>query len=204
MSYANYFEISKCLSDSLAYCQEHPDREHSKFHGKLLKRAQDRLETARAKSDQEFTEWRMENREDMLAWKHLASELQKVQKRLSRVNAVGYLDQKVMYWYHDALISAVAEMIDYLKARTDDLDFAVDAIAKLERKQEKATSEVTESGRALDEYLRYSKMRADAMREVTDTIAGFRKRLRRDLGKQDEAYQAIRWPQQIASDQRVL
>ncbi len=204
MSYANYFELTRCLDDCLEYCRKFPDREHSEFHCSLLENAKQHLKQSTDKSNKEFTEWRMESRVDRLAWKHLARDLQSVQRKLKSVNAVGFLDQKVMYWYQAALIAAVDQMIDYLSEHKDDLDFAADEIEKLGRQKEKALSEVDESGRALNDYLRYSKLRADALTETKDTIANFRRTLRRDLGVRDEDYQAIHWPQQVASDNRVL
>lgn len=204
MSYANVFELTKCLKDCLEYCRQHPDREHAQFHKSLILDAQKELDKSTDKADREFVEWRMESRDDRLAWKHLAAKLAAVQRELDAVNAIGYLDQKVMYWNQEHLLAAVAEMIKYLRDRADSIDFADDAADKLERQRDKALSEDDESDRALDEYLRFSKLRSDGLTKAKATIANFRKTLRRDLSTRDKDYQAIRWPQQVSPDERVL
>ena len=204
MSYANVFELTKCLADCLEYCKEHPERDHAKFHLPLVAGAQQQLEQTTDKADREFVEWRMENREDMLAWKHLAGQVTAVQKKLNSVNAVGYIDQKINYWNREALIEAVDEMIDYLRQRADVIDFAEKKADKLERQKEKALSENDESDRALDEYIRFSKMRSDGLVNAKETIGNFRSALRRDLGTRNEEYQAISWPHQVSPDEKVL
>ncbi len=204
MSYANIFELRKSLQDCIEYCREHPEREHSQFHQPVLEKAFEKLNKTSEKADREFTEWRMESREDQLAWKHLAKELRSVQKKLEAVNAIGFIDQKVMYRDREPLLAAVSEMIDYLQERTDVLDFAEDRADKLDRQRRKAISEDDESERALDEYLRYSKMRSDGLSQAKESIGNFRKTLRRELGKNNDEYQAIEWPHQVESDNRVL
>ena len=204
MSYANIFELQKSLDDCLAYCQEHPDREHVEYHAPILRKAQQTLDKTTDKAADRFTDWRMENREDQLAWKHLAKELRSVQKQLDAVNAIGYIDQKIMYWARKPLVAGVEKMMEYLRERQDVLDFAEEAADKLERQLRKARDEDKESDRALDEYLRFSKMRSDGLSKAKEAIANFRKTLRRDLGRRDEDYQSIRWPLQVAPDQRVL
>ena len=202
--YANVFELTKCLADCIEYCEEYPDRRHSDFYLPLLEQAQDELRKTTDRANREFVEWRMESRDDELAWKHLSRKLSNIQDQLASVNAIGYIDQNVSYRNREALEEAVDEMMDYLRERTDDLDFADDEADKLERQLTKAKSEGEESERALDEYLRFSKMRANGLTTTKDTIANFRKALRRDLGRRDETYQSIRWPQQIAPDERVM
>ncbi len=204
MSYANIFELTRCLDDCLEYCQQYPEREHSQFHESLLREARQELDESSAKADKEFVEWRMESREDRLAWKRLAGELASVQKQLEAVNAIGFFDQKVMYWDPKRLIAAVDEMVTYLRRRVDDLDFAADKADKMERLKEKGLSEDDESDQALDEYLRFSKLRANGLKVAKDTIANFRRALRRDLTIRDKDYQRIGWPQQVATDEKVL
>lgn len=202
--YANIFELTKCLKDCLEYCREHPDREHAEFHKPLLRDALRELEQSTDRANEEFTEWRMENRDEQLAWKHLAKQLRSVQEQLESVNAIGYFDQKVMYWDRRPLAAAVDKMVAYLRDRTDVIDFADKSADKLERQKRKALSEDDEADQALDEYLRTSKMRANGLVRAKETISGFRKALRRDIGRRSEDYQAIRWPQQVAPDQGVL
>lgn len=204
MSYANVFELTKCLQDCLEYCRQHPDRGHSQFYESLIRNAKEELEQSTDKANQEFTEWRMESRDDKLAWKHLAAKLASIQKQLDAVNAIGFLDQKVMYWNRPNLVAAVDKMILYLRERTDDIEFAADEADALERQKQKAQSEDNEADRALDDYIRFSKLRSDGLTNAKETIANFRKALRRDLTIRSAEYQAIRWPQQVAPDERVL
>lgn len=202
--YANVVELTRCLDDCIEYCHKFPDREHCTVHLPLLRQARRDLEDTTKRSDREFTQWRMEGREDRQAWKQLAKKLKSIQKKLARVNAIGYVDHTINYWDQEALVEAVDEMIDYLRARTDDLEFAEDDADRLERQKNKARSENKESGRALEEYIRFSKLRADGLTHARDTIANFRLALRRSLGVRAAEYQAIRWPQNVASDRSVL
>lgn len=202
--YANVFELTACLDDCIEYCRRYSERKHSQFHGPLLRDAKRELEQTTEKADEEFVEWRMESREDRLAWKHLGRRVSAIQRKLDAVNAIGYVDQNVNYWDPETLLAVVDEMVDYLRARVEDIEFAEDEADKLERLRNKALSEDDESERALDEYIRYSKMRSDGLTTAKDTIANFRKALRRDLTRRDEDYQAIRWPHQVAPDDRVI
>lgn len=204
MSYANMFELNKCLKDSLQYCSDHPDRDHCETFEPMLVRALENLTKATDSSDRKFTSWRMEDRDGRLAWKHLARDLAQVQRELKKVNAVGYLDQKVMYWDTGTLVLAVDEMIDYLRERTEDLDFAEEKADKLERQKDSALNDTHDSDEALKDYIRFAQMRSDAMTETVNTIASFRRVLRRELGKKSDDYHSIRWPQAVASDEAVL
>lgn len=204
MSYANMFELDSCLEDAIAYCEKHPDREHSKVHHFLLKSAQKELDSAVKASDEHFASWRAEYRDDKLAWKHLSTELRDTQNELRRVGAAGYFDQKVLYWNTDLLAGAVLEMLEYLRDRVGDLDFAQKRIDALQRRLDGATSDDFETRRSLKGYLRHSQVRSDAMKNAVNTIASFRKAVRKDLGKTNQEYQSLRWPQAIASDEAVL
>ena len=204
MSYANIFELTKCLQDCVEYCRNNPDWAQSEFYLTLLEDALQELEKSSARADQELSQWRMEARDDRLAWKQLARELAAIQKALREVNAVGFLDQRVMYRNTERLLAAVAEMITYLREREEEINFASDRIEKLERLRQKALSEGQESDRALDEYLRFSKLRSNGLTKAKDTIANVRRAMRRDLGTDHPKYQAIRWPYQVASDEKVL
>ncbi len=202
--YANIFELNKCLKDCISYCEQYPDREHSQFYGPLLRDAQRQLNQSTERANKEFAHWRHENRDDMLAWKHLSKELAATQRDLRRVNAIGFFDQKVDYWDREQLLTAVREMLTYLKKRSDDIDFAAKRIKALERQRSKAQSEVSEADHALGEYVRFSKMRSEALMTTKDTIANFRKTLRRELTVADDDYQGIRWPQQVSPDNQLL
>lgn len=204
MSYANINELEVCLVDVLRYCEEHAEREHSQSFEPLLRRAKAEFEESRKLSDQRFARWRAEDGDERLAWKHLARDLGQTQGRLRKVNALGFMDQKVMYWDEGKLIAAVDEMIGYLRERTADLDFAAEQADKLERQKEAAQSDHQGSEMALQDYSRFSQLRADAMANAVATIASFRRTLRRELGRENPEYTSIRWPQAVASDEAVL
>ena len=202
--YANVFELSKCLDDCIEYCRNHSDQEHARFHLPLLQQARRQLDETTDRAEKEMYDWKAAFGQDKLALKTLSKKLRSIQDQLDKVNAIGYIDQTVMYWDRKPLLAATNEMIDYLREREDALDFAADAADKLERLRDKALNEGEESDRAREEYLRFSKMRADGLITAKETIANFRKALRRELGRSNEDYQAIQWPQQVAPDERVL
>lgn len=204
MSYANINELEVCLVDVLQYCEEHPERGHTIAFEPLLRHAKDEFEETMKVSDQRYVRWRAEDGDERLAWKHLARELAQTQGRLRKVNALGFMDQKVMYWDQGKLIAAVDEMIEYLQERTGDLDFAAERAEKLQRQKEAALSDNQGSAVALKDYMRFSQLRADAISNAVATIASFRRTLRRELGRENPEYTSIRWPQAVASDEPVL
>ncbi|RAL23556.1 hypothetical protein DL240_05190 [Lujinxingia litoralis] len=204
MSVANVFELNKCLDDSIRYCEEHSTREHCAIFGPRLRKARRDFNEALKATDRQFTQWRMESRDDKLAWKHLASELRQTQNELARVGAVGYASERVMYWDPNILLAAVAEMVEYLEDRAEQIDFAREYADKLQRQAEKARGESKEEGSAFANYTRFATLRSDAFSEVADTLSGFRQMLRRELGKENADYQSIRWPLTLSPDETVL
>lgn len=204
MSYANMFELKSCLKDAIAYCEAHAERVHSQTYTELLTKAYADLLSAVEVSNKHFTSWRVEDREDKMAWKNLAKELRETQIELARVGAVGYFDQRILYWDTDLLAAAVKEMLEYLEDRKDDLDFAQKKIDVLQRQTSQALNEDFESGQKLKQYLRFAQVRSDAMKNAINTISGFRRVLRKDLGKGSEEYLALRWPIAVASDEALI
>lgn len=204
MSYANVFELTQCLEDCIAYCQTHQDREHASFHLPLLLDAQKDLIQSSDKAQREYVEWAKEMRDDKLSWKHLAKELRTVQKELNRINAIGFHDERVMYWDRERLLDGVEKMLGYLDEHAGDIDFASSAAEKLRRRMDGALSEDDETDHKKYEYLRYSKLRANGLTKAKDTIGNFRRTLRRDLTTRDKDYQEIQWPQQVAADRGIL
>lgn len=204
MSVANVFELTKCLDDCIRYCELHPERAHSVMFGDRLRRARANFEDALKSTDRQFTQWRMESRDDKLAWKHLAKELRLTQDHLAQVGAVGYESERVMYWATHLLVDAVAEMVEYLRDRADQIDFAGKQADKLERMVDSAQGEAKDEGSAFNNYQRFATLRSDAFSDVADSLSSFRVLLRRELGKTNADYQSIRWPLSLAPDETVL
>lgn len=204
MSVANVFELNKCLDDCIRYCEEHADRQHSAMFGPRLRKVRANFEEALKSTDRQFTQWRMESRDDKLAWKHLAKELRQTQDKLAQVGAVGYDPERVMYWSTALLIDAVKEMIVYLNERADQIEFASGQAEKLARMMDKATGEAREESSAFSNYQRFATLRSDAFSDVADSLSSFRQVLRRELGKESADYKSIRWPLTLSPDETVL
>jgi hypothetical protein len=204
MSVANIFEITKCLADSVAYCEKNPTSELGRFFQPRLTEAARELEEALKATDGHFTNWRMEAGDDRLAWKHLSNELARAQTRLNQIGAMDFPDQKLKYWDEEILQGVVLEMIAYLKSRASVIDFANEQAEKLERQLERCFSEHQTSNAALRTYTRNVQRRSDAISNSTNTIASFRQTMRRELGKDHPDYRSIRWPFAVATDDPVL
>lgn len=201
--YANRFELEQCVVDALSYC-ESSELEHSVNFRRILANAHRDWVNAINVSDKAFIGWKTAEREERLAWKHLAKTVTEIQVMLERVNATGYLDQKVMYWDPPALVPAVDEMIRYLKAELEDIEFAGDQIDLLKRRLSAAQANHRTTLSALAEYKRQARGRSDSMTTLVNTIASFRRAMRREIGKGNAEYQQIRWPYAVASDEAVL
>lgn len=204
MSVANLFEITRCLADSLSYCEKNPNTELTRLFGARLASAKKELDDALNTTDGHFANWRAESGDDRLAWKHLSNELARAQTRLSKIGALGYPDQKLKYWDTDLLEGVVRAMIAYLKERGTQIDFAAEQAEKLERQLERCFSEHQTQDDALRTYKRHVQRRSDAINNGTNTIATFRQTMRRQLGTDHADYTAIHWPFAIATDESVL
>ncbi len=204
MSNVNFNELQICLNDCLAYCKKHPEREHVRELGARLVRAEQEFNQGIASSDRKFVQWRNEATDEKLQWKHLANHLASLQRKLGSINAVGYPERRVMYWDTELLENAVQEMVAYLRARVDVIPFAQDEVGNLERRLENCRNEDVDSDRALRAYTRQVSERADGMRMAIDNIGAFRRAMRRELGINHPDYQSIRWPFDVATDERIL
>jgi chromosome segregation ATPase len=204
MPYANVTELRFCLKDCIKFCEDHPEKEYCEVHGPRLEEALDNLMSVINKTDKQWSKFMSEKGEDKVAWKKLAKALSAAQRELASVDAIGYPDAKLQYWYEERLARVSEQMVDYLESRKDAIDFAESHISKLETALDAARGEDKESNMALREYNRYAGSRKDAIADCNHVIGGFRDSIRRDLGKDDEEYQSIRWAQSVAPDKTVL
>lgn len=204
MPYANIAEVSTCLTDCIAFCQEHQDVDYCEHHLPLMLDVQNELKEAWATTDKYFATWRREAGQDKLSWKNLAKLLREVQQRLERIDAIGYPDKRVMYWDEPILERAVREMMAYLAERADDIDFAEDYLTRFEQLLDTAHSEHDESADALRSYQRHFRSRRDALQNAYHVIGEFRDSMRRNRGKDDPEYQKIRWAWSVSPDETVL
>jgi len=204
MPSANIIELESCIDDCIAYCEENPNSEFSRLYKEKLLRTRHRWEKAVRLSDGQHTKWRSEQREERLAWKHLAATLRESQRQLRRVGAIDFPDRRILYWDEEALMEQVELMQAYLREHTSDLDFAQEMLDRFAREIDAASSEEREADSALKDFQRLVDVRREALTELGSMIGDFRIALRRGLGKRHPAYQKIKWPFAIASDEGVL
>jgi phage I-like protein len=204
MPYANVTELRFCLKDCIEFCENHPELEYCEVHEPRLKEALDNLMSVIEKTDRQWSQFMSERGDDKVAWKSLAKALSAAQRELASVDAIGYPDAKLQYWYEERLARVSEEMIEYLESRKDAIEFAESHITKLETALDAARGEGKESSMALREYNRYAGARKDAIADCNHVIAGFRESIRRDLGKDHDKYEDIRWAQSVAPDKSVL
>lgn len=204
MPNVNMAELRSSLKSCVRFCRSHDDRDYCQRHLPILEKALHDLQESTRETDEYFTEWRREQREEKQSWKALAKGLREAQDELDRVNAFGYPDKRVMYWDEEILTDAVENMIAYLEEHSEDLEFAADLAGKLERRLEKAQGEDRQQSDALRHYQRKVKKRSDAMGGAAQVIGDFRELLRDELGVDDSEYQQIRWPYGISPDEKTF
>lgn len=204
MSYANVSELRFCLKDCIKFCEEHPEKEYCQVHGPRLEQTLETLMSVILKTDKKWSNFMSERGEDKTAWKKLSKALSAAQGELARVDAIGFPDAKLKYWYEEGLARVAEEMVEYLEARKDTIEFADKHITALETALDSARSEDVESTRSLREYNRYAGSRKDAIADCSHVIGGFRDSIRRDLGQDAPEYNEIRWAQSVSPDKTVL
>lgn len=204
MPYASISEVIVCLKDCITYCKEHPERDYCERFAPQLIDLQRELNEAWETSDRRFADWRKETGEDKLSWKKLARTLRDVQNRLEKVDAIGYPNERVMYWDAPVLEKAVDDMVAYLRDRTDDIDFAQDYIDRMEQLRDVAHTEHDESSDALRDYQNHFRARRDTLSQAAHLIGAFRDEMRSHLSEDHSDYQNIRWAWSISPDETVL
>lgn len=204
MPNANVIELEACFEDVLRYCESHADLDFVKYYYPRLVNAWKTYNTAMKESDSKFVEWRHEEEEDRLMWKHLAVELAATQRRLRSLNAVGYPDTKIRYWDEGALAAAVNDMLAYLQERKASIEGSAEMIEKLKQKLSRASAEARDESSVFRQYQRFASNRADALGSLSAHLWDFRGAMRRQLGKTSADYAAIRWPFSLNPDDGVL
>ena len=204
MANVNMAELRSALVSCVEFCREHDDRDYCQRHESRLERALQELDESRRETDEYFADWRVEQRQQKKAWKELAKDLREAQSELDRVNAMGYPDERVMYWDEEILEETIEEMIGYLEQHADDWEFAEDLAGTLERKLEFAHAKGEEQKDALRVYQTKVKKRSDAMGGAAQVVRDFRELLRDQLGEDDEDYESIRWPYGISPDEATF
>ncbi len=204
MAVANFVELEACIEDCLAYCETNPTQDFVQYYHPRLKQADAKFKEGILVSDQRFREWTQESIADKLAWKSLGGALKATQQYLARVNAVGYPEETVLHWDAGLLKAKVQQMLEWLRAHAEDVEDAATHIEKIERALEGAEKQRFDRDEALDDYTRYAQIRSAAFGTLGATLADFRKAMKRQMGKHDEGYRAIRWPFSLAPDRPVL
>jgi len=204
MPNANMLELEACLEDAILFCQEHSDDHYSQLYFDRLVRARSRWLDSIETSDQVHIKWRTEERQELIAFKQLATALRDVQREMRRTGVIDFPAMKVMYWDEAILLAAVERMCEFLRDHTDDIDFAAEYVEKFERLVDSARAGDKEVESSIHEYQRFIHVRREATNEVIALIGEMRTAMRRGLGKKNELYKSIRWPYSIASDDNVL
>ncbi|MFW5967474.1 MAG: hypothetical protein ACOCV2_08150 [Persicimonas sp.] len=204
MPYANISELSACLNDCIAYCREHPEHDFCARMQPNLVELREELDEAWDVTDARFSLWRREAGEDKLSWKKLARTLRDVQKRLEKIDAIGFPNERVMYWDAPLLEVAVEDMVEYLSEHADDIEFAQDYIEKMERLRDSAHDEHDESREALRSYRRHFRARRDTLAHSAHLIGEFRDAMRNELGEDHDDYQSIRWAWSVSPDHAIF
>lgn len=204
MAYANIAEVEVCLMDCLQYCENHPGSPYCREFGPRLKAVVANLKSSKASSDHYYSSWRRERGDDKRSWKKVAMLLREVQNELRKIDAVGFPDRRVMYWDAELLEVAIQQMMKYLAAQSDEIDFAPDYLARFEQLLGGAHSEDDDSEQAYRTYQNHIGARRDALADATYLITELRSTMRRDLGVDHPEYQSIRWTWALSPDEPVL
>lgn len=204
MPNANLIELETSLKDCLRYCEQQPNSELAKLYYKRLKFVSDQLHQSIKESDQHHARWRTEEREQLVSWKQLAHALRDTQNKLRRIGALGFPEQRIMYWNTDALLRVVAAMDEYLREHADSIEFAIEDADKMQRIISQVNAEAQDEDIALKSFQRFVELRREGIAEAGNMIGEFRQAMRRVLGKRHDDYQNIFWPYAIASDENVL
>jgi len=204
MPNANVIELEACLEDVLKYCDAHPNEAFVQYYHPRVLSSWHTYSSAMSESDAKFIQWRREEEDDRMMWKHVAKELAATQRQLKRINAVGFPSEKLGHWDEEALVDLVNEMLAYLHERRAALEGASKMEEGLKLKLSRAKVEQTQDSQAFREYRRIASTRADALGSLAANLWDFRGALRRQLGKRDETYTAIRWPYSLNPDETVL
>jgi hypothetical protein len=204
MPNANVIELEACLEDVLKYCDANPETAFVQYYHPRVLHSWRTYSSAMTESDAKFIQWRREEEDDRMMWKHVALELAATQRQLKRLNAVGFPTEKLGHWDEEALVDLVNEMLTYLQERRSVIEGASKLEEVLKQKLARAKVEKTEDSLAFREYRRIASTRADALGSLSAHLWEFRGALRRQSGKRDPSYTDIRWTYSLNPDDNVL
>lgn len=204
MTYSSIAEIEMCLADCLRYCQKHPGSVHCQRFSSRLKRVAKDFEQTGESATAQFSAWRQEDGLNKQGWKVVATLLRDVQRELKGIDAIGYPDQRVMYWDEELMEVAAREMMAYLQGAAEHIPFASDYLSRFEQAIGRAHGEVAETNQALQTFNNHIGARRRALDDATQLIIEMRSSMRRDLGKDNPEYQSIRWAWALSPDEPVL
>lgn len=204
MPNANVIELEACIEDVLSYCEAHPTEEFVKYYQPRLSHAWRSYKEAMEESDSKFVEWRKEEEGDLLSWKHLSLELASVQREMRRLNVVGYPNVRIRHWDQEALLALVEKMIGFLTEKKAAIPGADKMAERLKQLASRASTEARDESQVFREYQRFASSRAEALGSLSAHLWDFRGAMRRQMGKRDATYNAIRWPYSLNPDDGVL
>lgn len=204
MAYSNIIELRACMADCLAYCDKHQDLEFVGFHHPRLIHAHQSFEEAIKKSDRFFKVYTDSNIADKQAWKAASVSLRKLQKNLERYEVSGFPSEIILYWDTDVFRGHAQRMIDWLAKHEEAYPGMSDDATEFRRLCEGAESARVTRDNAIAEYARQAQFRAAAFGTLSTFLTEFRRSSKRNLGKSNSEYQAIRWPFGLAPDRPIL
>lgn len=204
MAYATIAEIEVCLADCIRYCEQNPGSAQCVRYGARLKKVHADFHATEEMAGQQFSTWRREEGLDKASWKRVATLLRDAQRQLREVDAIGYPDQRVLYWDEELLEVAARQMMDYLRARTADFEFAAEYLSRFEQAIGAAHSEGRQSGEALRTFHNHVGARREALTDATQLITEMRAFMRKKLGVSHPDYTSIRWVWAFSPDEPVL
>lgn len=204
MPNANIIELETCLADCLQVFEQYPTSDYAELYHEPVRKVIKRWDESIRLSDMHHLRWRKEQREERVAYKHLAIALREAHRDLRRIGAIDFPRSNVMYWDQEMLIEAVDQMRGYLRDQGSDIEFASTYLDRFDRLQGNASGEAREADSTLKDFQRFVDTRRESLHEVTSLINDMRVGMRRILGKRSDIYQGIRWPYAIASDDNIL
>jgi len=204
MPNVNMANLRASLEQCVEFCRDNDNRDYCARHLPMLEEALEELKESREETDDRYADWRDRRQDQLQAWKRVAKLLDETQRELNRVNAVGYPDQKVRYWDQELLEGVVEEMIEYLRARTDEIESAETYADKLRRELDEALEEIEKQEKALRLYQRLVEKRTDAMAGAAQAVKDFRALLEDEIGTDHPDYEGIRWPYALSPTEAGL
>ncbi len=203
MSNANFIELETCIEHCINYCATHKSLDFVEIYEPRLVYARTRFDEGVETSDKKYLVWQSAVADETRAWKSVASQLKMLQKEIASMGCSDYPSERIMYWDTEILSDSVAQLLTFIDSFEEKAELKED-VDKIKRGLSAAQSKRILSHEKVSEYSRFSRMRSEALGTLNATLGDFRKSMRRNLGKQSEDYNAIRWPMTLAPDERIL